>query len=125
MTTVATIVNGRRSTSTKDYQQIGPRLHHARRLPRVSADSKVTGSSVHFISEDKSAIKIGGVLNVVRHEVELHCPANDIPEFITVDLAGHKIGDSLHISHVKLPAGVTRSSPTATTIATIVAWRHR
>jgi len=126
MTTVATIdVNGEKiSVLPKDYQLDPVRdfTMHVDFL-RVSADSKVTVEvPVHFINEDKSAIKIGGVLNVVRHEVELHCPANDIPEFITVDLAGHKIGDSLHISHVKLPAGVT---PAITdrdfTIATIVA----
>lgn len=126
MTTVATIdVNGEKiSVLPKDYQLDPVRdfTMHVDFL-RISADSKVTVEvPVHFINEDKSAIKIGGVLNVVRHEVELHCPANDIPEFITVDLTGAKIGDSLHISHVKLPAGVT---PVITdrdfTIATIVA----
>ncbi len=126
MTTVATIeVKGEKiSVLPKDYQLDPVRdfTMHVDFL-RVSADSKVTVEvPVHFINEDKSAIKIGGVLNVVRHEVELHCPANDIPEFITVDLTGAKIGDSLHISHVKLPAGVT---PVITdrdfTIATIVA----
>jgi large subunit ribosomal protein L25 len=47
------------------------------------------------------------MLNIVRHEIELHCPANAIPEFITADLSGLKIGDGIHISHVKLPEGVT------------------
>ena len=126
MTTVATIdLNSEKiKVLPKDYQLDPVRdfTMHVDFL-RVSADSKVTVEvPVHFINEEKSAIKIGGVLNIVRHEVELHCPANDIPEFITVDLAGHKIGDSLHISHVKLPAGVT---PVITdrdfTIATIVA----
>ncbi|NKN38381.1 50S ribosomal protein L25/general stress protein Ctc [Agrobacterium sp. a22-2] len=126
MTTVATIdVNGEKiSVLPKDYQLDPVRdfTMHVDFL-RVSADSQVTVEvPVHFINEDKSSIKTGAVLNIVRHEVELHCPANDIPEFITVDLAGHKIGDSLHISHVKLPAGVT---PVITdrdfTIATIVA----
>ena len=126
MTTVAVInVNGEKiNVLPKDYQLDPVRdfTMHVDFL-RVSADSKVTVEvPVHFINEDKSAIKIGGVLNVVRHEVELHCPANDIPEFITVDLAGHKIGDSLHISHVKLPAGVTPViADRDFTIATIVA----
>jgi len=62
---------------------------------------------VHFINEEQSpGIKRGGVLNIVRHEVEFHCPANAIPEFITVDLTGPDIGDSIHISAVKLPEGV-------------------
>ena len=47
------------------------------------------------------------MLNVVRHEVEFHCPADAIPEFITAALEGLKIGDGIHISHIKLPAGVT------------------
>ena len=42
----------------------------------------------------------------MRHEVEFHCPANAIPDFITVDLEGTDIGDSIHISAVKLPAGI-------------------
>jgi len=126
MTTVAVIdVNGEKiNVLPKDYQRDPVRdfTMHVDFL-RVSADSKVTVEvPVHFINEEKSAIKIGGVLNIVRHTVELHCPANGIPESITVDLAGHKIGDSIHISHVKLPA---RVSPVITdrdfTIATIVA----
>ena len=71
--------------------------------------------------EDKCpGIKIGGVLNVVRYEVELNCPATAIPEKITIDLDGVKIGDSIHISAIPLPEGV---SPTITdrdfTVATL------
>ena len=126
MTTVATIdLNGEKiSVLPKDYQLDPVRdfTMHVDFL-RVSASSTVTVEvPVHFVNEDKSAIKTGGVLNIVRHEVELLCPADNIPEFITVDLAGHKIGDSLHISHVKLPAGVTPViADRDFTIATIVA----
>ncbi|MEQ8167064.1 MAG: 50S ribosomal protein L25, partial [Alphaproteobacteria bacterium] len=67
-------------------------------------------------------LKRGGVLNIVRHEVELLCPANAIPEFLEVDLTGLEIGDSVHISSIALPEGVT---PTITdrdfTVATIAA----
>ena len=78
---------------------------------------------VHFHNHEKSpGIKRGGVLNIVRHGVELEVPADAIPESIDVDLSGTEIGDSIHISHVTLPAGVT---PTITdrdfTIATIAA----
>ena len=127
MTTVATIeVNGEKiRVLPKDYQLDPVRdfTMHVDFL-RVTANSTVSVEvPVHFVNQEKApGIKVGGVLNIVRHEVELNCPANDIPEFITVDLEGHKIGDSLHISHVKLPAGVT---PVITdrdfTIATIVA----
>ena len=78
---------------------------------------------VHFNNEEESpGMKRGGALNVVRHEVELNCPAESIPESIEVDLTGVDVGDSIHISAVKLPDGVT---PTITdrdfTIATIIA----
>ena len=74
---------------------------------RVGKDTEVNVDvPVHFINEDKSpGIKRGGVLNIVRHEIEFHCPANAIPDFITVDLDGTDIGNSVHISAVKLPAG--------------------
>ncbi|MGW9232370.1 50S ribosomal protein L25/general stress protein Ctc [Pseudorhizobium sp. NPDC055634] len=126
MTTIATInVDGKKyQVLPKDYQLDPVRdfTMHVDFL-RVSKDTAVTVEvPVHFINEEKSGIKIGGVLNVVRHTVEFNCPANAIPEFITVDLAGHKIGASLHISHVTLPKGV---KPVITdrdfTIATIVA----
>jgi large subunit ribosomal protein L25 len=78
---------------------------------------------VHFINEDAApGLKRGGVLNIVRHTVELSCPPDSIPEEITIDLTGREIGDSIHISHVTLPEGVT---PTVHdrdfTIATVVA----
>ncbi|AVX03798.1 50S ribosomal protein L25/general stress protein Ctc [Maritalea myrionectae] len=78
---------------------------------------------VHFINEETSpGLKRGGVLNVVRHTVELSCPADSIPEFLEIDLASAEVGDSLHISTVELPKGVT---PVITdrdfTIATIAA----
>lgn len=91
---------------------------------RVSAATSVhVEVAVHFINEDQSpGLKGGGVLNVVRHEVELTCRADAIPQHIEVDLTGLDIGDGVHISMVKLPEGV---HPTITdrdfTIATIAA----
>lgn len=111
LTTVATIdVDGKKiQVLPKDYQ-----LDPVKDFPmhvdflRVGKHTQVTVNiPVHFINEDKSpGIKRGGTLNVVRHEVEFHCPANAIPDFITVDLDGSNIGDSIHISAVKLPAGI-------------------
>ena len=89
---------------------------------RVSQNANVgVAVPVEFINEDKCpGIKIGGVLNVVRYEVELNCPATAIPEKITIDLEGVKIGDSIHISAIPLPEG---GSPTITdrdfTVATL------
>ena len=89
---------------------------------RVGKSSTISVAiGVEFINEDICpALKIGGVLNIVRYEVELNCLPTDIPEKITVDLTDAKIGDSIHISAVELPDGVT---PTITdrdfTIATL------
>ena len=61
---------------------------------------------VVFVHEDISpGLKRGGVLNIVRRELELVCPADAIPREIVVDLKDADIGDSLHISHVTLPEG--------------------
>jgi large subunit ribosomal protein L25 len=77
---------------------------------------------VHFIDEDKSVgMKKGAVLNVVRHEVELTCPADSIPDQLNVSVAGKDVGDSIHISSVTLPAGVKPVIDRDFTIATLVA----
>lgn len=78
---------------------------------------------VHFVNEEECpGLKEGGVLNIVRHEVEVTCRAASIPDAIEIDLTGWNIGDSIHISAVKLPDGV---EPTVTdrdfTVATIAA----
>ncbi len=78
---------------------------------------------IRFANDDQSkGIKRGGVLNAVRHELELVCDAAEIPEEVVVDLAGTDIGDSIHISAVTLPKGTTSAiTDRDFTIATIVA----
>ncbi|MDH4398650.1 50S ribosomal protein L25/general stress protein Ctc [Sphingorhabdus sp.] len=78
---------------------------------------------VAFINEDASpGLKRGGVLNIVRHELELICENDKIPDDIQIDVAGFDIGDSIHISHVKLPKGSeSKITDRDFTIATIVA----
>jgi large subunit ribosomal protein L25 len=91
---------------------------------RVSRGTTITVEvQVVFLNEETSpGLKRGGVLNVVRREIELVCPADSFPGQIELDLATADIGDSLHISQVTLPEGV---HPTITdrdfTIATISA----
>ncbi len=91
---------------------------------RLAAGGTITVQvPVHFTDEDKSpGIKRGGTLNIVRHEVELNCPSDAIPDQLEISLAGKDLGDSIHISAIVLPAGVT---PVITdrdfTIATVVA----
>jgi len=91
---------------------------------RITASSTVMVMvPVVFTNEDASpGLKGGGVLNIVRHEIEMSCSATSIPESLTVDLTGTEIGDSVHISAVSLPEN---TQPTITdrdfTIATIAA----
>jgi large subunit ribosomal protein L25 len=78
---------------------------------------------VHFRNEDDSpGIHRGGVLNIVRHDLELVCDAASIPEEIVIDLTGYEIGDSIHISSITLPQGSKSAIEDRDfTIATIVA----
>ena len=78
---------------------------------------------VHFANEEESpGLKRGGVLNVVRHELELICDADKLPDEIVIDVTGLDIGDSIHISEIQLPDG-SESAITDRdfTIATVVA----
>jgi len=91
---------------------------------RISEHSKVqVAVPIRFVDDEESkGLKRGGVLNAVRHDLELVCDAAEIPEAVEVSLAGMDIGDSLHISQVTLPSG-TESAITDRdfTVATIVA----
>ena len=91
---------------------------------RISKDAKVhVEVPVVFANADASpGLKRGGVLNIVRHELELVCAADKIPDEIAIDVTGFDVGDSIHISHVKLPEGVASAiTDRDFTIATIVA----
>ncbi len=91
---------------------------------RVAATTRVTVQiPVNFLNDEESpGLKRGGLLNVVRHEIEMSCLADAIPPGVEVDLTGLEIGDSVHISMITLPEGV---APTITdrdfTVATIAA----
>lgn len=91
---------------------------------RMTGDSMVQVQvPVVFVNEDASpGLKKGGVLNVVRHELDLLCPNASIPDDIKIDVTGKDLGDSIHISEVTLPKGVTSTiSDRDFTIATLVA----
>lgn len=109
----------------RDYQldPVSDKAMHVDFL-RVGAGTRLSVEvHVTFINELESpGLKRGGTLNIVRHTVELSCPADAIPEQITVDLTGLDIGDSFHISSVTLPEGVRPVIHERDfTIATIVA----
>jgi large subunit ribosomal protein L25 len=105
------------------FHPVNDRPLHADFL-RIGEHSEVhVNVPVHFIDEETSpGMKRGAVLNMVRHDLELVCDAALIPDDIKISLKGLEIGDSIHISHVALPAGA-RSAITDRdfTIATLVA----
>jgi large subunit ribosomal protein L25 len=113
-----------------------------RTLPREVQRHPVSGAPLHvdlmrvtphtrvnvmvpavFVDHELSVgLRRGGILNIVRHGIELNCAVDNIPDHLTVSLEGLDIGDSVHISAVKLPEG---ARPTITerdfTIASIAA----
>jgi large subunit ribosomal protein L25 len=74
---------------------------------RIGATARVTVEvPVAFVNHELSiGLRRGGILNIVRHGIELSCPVDSIPDRVTVDLNGLDIGDSVHISSVALPQG--------------------
>ena len=104
------------------YHPVTDKLIHFDFL-RVQNDTKVTVEvPVEFLNQDTCpGLKKGGVLNLVRREVELSCNANNIPDKLQFDLIKSEIGDSIKISNIALPDGVM---PTITdrdfVVATVV-----
>ncbi len=118
------MINGQR-TLPKDvaFHPVTERPLHVDFL-RISEHTTVTVAvPVLFQDEaDAPGLKKGGVLNIVRHELELVCDAAEIPSEIVISLKGRDIGESVHISDVKLPKGVTSAIDDRDfTIATLVA----
>ena len=106
-----------------DFHPVTSRPIHVDFL-RIGEHTKVhVGVPMRFDDEDDSpGLKKGGVLNVVVHELEVVCDAASIPNEIHISLGGLEIGDSIHISHVKLPDGVEPANKDEDfTVATIVA----
>jgi large subunit ribosomal protein L25 len=91
---------------------------------RISEHATVTVAvPVVFVDEEESpGLARGGVLNIVRHELEIVCDAAEIPEQIEVSLKGLEVGDTVHISTVTLPKGATSAIDDRDfTIATLIA----
>ena len=119
------IMVGGERTLAKDvtFHPVSDRPVHVDFL-RIGEHSQVTVAvPVVFTDEDEcQGIIRGGVLNIVRHEVELVADAAEIPSEVTVSLKGFDVGDSIHISAVTLPTGARSAIEDRDyTIATIVA----
>ncbi|MEO8141747.1 MAG: 50S ribosomal protein L25/general stress protein Ctc [Sphingomicrobium sp.] len=127
MNTIVMIDAGGKSHRTlpKDVQfhPVSSRPIHVDFL-RIGEHSTVTVKiPVRFDNEEDSpGLKRGGVLNIVQHDIELICDAAEIPDELHIDLTGLEIGDSIHISNVKLPKGAKAAIDDRDfTVATLVA----
>ncbi|MEM6684122.1 MAG: 50S ribosomal protein L25/general stress protein Ctc, partial [Pseudomonadota bacterium] len=127
LTSVCEINDGKSKTRTfpRDVQfhPVTSVPLHVDFLRLTKGDTIVLEVPVNVLNEEESpALKQGGVLNVVRYNIEVNAPVDAIPDAIDVDLTGLEMGASVHISEVALPENVT---PTITdrdfTIATVVA----
>jgi len=108
---ISLVVDGKKeAVLLRDYQvhAYKPLVHHID-FQRVDAEHELhIKVPLHFINEEVApGVKLnGGLVNHVITEVDVHCLAKDLPEFVEVDLSALKIGDSIHLSQLKLPAGV-------------------
>jgi large subunit ribosomal protein L25 len=124
-TMVIDVAGEKHKVIPRDYQ-LDPVRDFAQHVDflRIGAGSRLNVEvPVHFTNQEVSpGLKRGGVLNIVRHTVEVSCPADAIPEELVIDLAKAEVGDSLHISAVTLPKDVNATiTDRDFTIATIVA----
>lgn len=75
---------------------------------------------LHFINKEKCpGMKHGGVMNAIKHDLEVMCSADSIPDFIEIDIAALEIGGSIHIKDIVLPKGAVSTQDPSTTILTI------
>ncbi|MGQ0486352.1 MAG: 50S ribosomal protein L25/general stress protein Ctc [Hyphomicrobiales bacterium] len=90
---------------------------------RLGKDARIAVDiTVHFKNHEASpGLKAGGALNIVSHTLALYCPADFIPDDIVVDLTGLQIGQSVHISEIRLPERVSAVSRDDVTVCTITA----
>ena len=75
---------------------------------RIKKDARIVVEiAVHFLNEEECpGLKAGGAFNVVRHVIEVSCPADAIPESIELDVGSLEIGATLHASDLKLPENI-------------------
>lgn len=90
---------------------------------RVSEKTVITVEvPLHVVNDEKSpAVKALGMINLVHHTLEISCRADNIPEFIEIDVSGMDIGDVMHVSDLKLPANVKSTLDAEDTLVTATA----
>jgi len=94
----------------KDMQRHPARMQitHADFLRIDASQALHVNVPLHFINEENSeGVKAGGIVSRVMTELEISCLPKDLPEYIEVDMAAINVGESVHLSDIKLPEGVT------------------
>jgi large subunit ribosomal protein L25 len=104
------------------FEPVKDRIIHVDFL-RLGKDARIVVEiPVHVKNQDTApGLKAGGVLNIVSHSVSLYCPADYIPDDITVDIGGLGVAQSIHLSEITLPDRVTSAEREDVTICTITA----
>ena len=94
----------------KDMQRhpYKPKIMHIDFQRVIAGEDVHTNVPLHFVNEEKSAaVKAGGIAEHHVTEIEVTCLPKNLPEFIEVDMAAVEMGQTLHLSDLTLPAGVT------------------
>lgn len=88
---------------------------------RITAGSTIrVDVPVHLKNQDQSpGLKVGGVVNLIHHSIEVMCPADQIPDEFVIDLAGKEIGDTIHVGDMALPEGVRPTDRSNFTVLSI------
>ena len=111
-TSILTIkIDGKETRAVaKDIQRHAykPKVLHMD-LQRISTSEKITMHvPIHFLgAETAPGVKLGGIMSHLMSDIEVSCLAKDLPEYIEIDVSGLNVGDTLHISDLALPEGVT------------------
>ncbi|MDZ4853088.1 MAG: 50S ribosomal protein L25 [Pirellulaceae bacterium] len=101
------------------WDSLGSEIVHLD-FARVSQSETVEISlPIHLHGEAPGAVG-SGQLRFVTHEVTISCPANALPEFLSVDISKLMMGDSIHVNEMQLPAGATAVTPGAVVIVQVV-----
>lgn len=88
-------------------------------LYRVSLEEEVAVTIPIRITGVAPGVKVGGILDIIRRELEVRCLPNNIPEFIAADVSQLELGDSIHVKDLKIPKGVSLHIETNYTIVTV------
>jgi large subunit ribosomal protein L25 len=75
---------------------------------------------IHFVGESIGVKQDGGIIDILKNQLQVKCLPDSIPESINIDISGLKVGDSLHVSDLALPAGVVAADEPGITIAIVL-----